>query len=82
MINIEDTADPTGPPTTGLAHDLAAVMNRHSQENRSGTPDFMLAAYLIGCLRVWEDVTGDRDQWWGLAPRKLRDVLLPEDEPT
>jgi len=30
--------------------ELTSLLNRHSRENGSGTPDFILAEYLWGCL--------------------------------
>ena len=43
--------------------DLQAVLNKHSQENGSDTPDFMLAEYLIDCLRALDRTIGRRDEW-------------------
>lgn len=31
-------------------NELEDLLNRHSKENESNTPDFILADYLIGCL--------------------------------
>lgn len=53
------------PSEPTLAQDLARVLNRHSAENRSGTPDFILAHYLMGCLRAWDLGTRARDRWYG-----------------
>jgi hypothetical protein len=56
--------------------DLAQVINRHSRENESGTPDFILAAYLEGCLEMFENATrgradfrGDSMRIHGVTPR-------------
>lgn len=49
-----------------LALDLAAVLNRHSVENLSNTPDHVLAAYLVSCLITWQISTELRDAWWGV----------------
>ena len=39
---------------TELAKDIAAVLNKHSAENGSDTPDFILAEYLMNCLQeLW-----------------------------
>lgn len=43
-----------------FAQDLAQVINRHSKENASGTPDFVLAAYLESCLEGFEIATKQR----------------------
>ncbi len=49
--------------------ELTALINKHSIENGSNTPDFILAAYLMSCLEDFEDVVKDRDSWYGIAPK-------------
>lgn len=43
--------------------DVEQLLNTHSMENASGTPDFILAKYLTACLRAYEVATVDRDAW-------------------
>jgi hypothetical protein len=45
-----------------LIRDLAAVLNRHSRENYSNTPDFVLAEYLVNCLRSFETAENLKDE--------------------
>ena len=45
--------------------DLAQVINRHSAENPSGTPDFILAEYLTECLKNFNEIVGKRAEWRG-----------------
>lgn len=45
-----------------FVRDIAKVINRHSYENRSNTPDFVLAAYMVGCLTVYENTVNKRDE--------------------
>lgn len=45
--------------------DLSSVLNRHSQENESGTPDFILAQYLKACLTNFNIAVQNRAQWRG-----------------
>lgn len=45
--------------------ELAAVLNRYSMENGSNTPDFLLADYLIECLRALDDAIIKRGKWYG-----------------
>ena len=33
--------------------DLTYLINKHSLENDSNTPDFVLAEYLVGCLESY-----------------------------
>jgi hypothetical protein len=53
------------PRPSGLERDIAAVMNRHSEENESGTPDFILAGFLIGVLDAYNKTLGERAVWRG-----------------
>lgn len=45
--------------------ELQDLINRHSMENGSDTPDFILARYLVNCLEVFDRAVMDRDQWYG-----------------
>ena len=45
--------------------ELEALINRHSRENGSYTPDFILAHYLAGCLTVFDETVKWREQWYG-----------------
>lgn len=47
--------------------DLAILLNRHSMENGSDTPDFILAAYLTDCLEAFDKATAHREAWYGRA---------------
>lgn len=59
---------------TPLEKELTALLNQHSRENESNTPDFLLADYLMRCLQTWEAVTRRRDEWYGLklSPGKTK----------
>lgn len=48
-----------------LQEDLAGVLNRYSQENRSNTPDFILAQYLLDCLTAYSNTVQLRAKWYG-----------------
>ncbi len=43
--------------------ELAALINRHSLENRSDTPDWILAEHLVECLRSYEATSNARRTW-------------------
>jgi len=43
--------------------ELANFINQHSLEKRSGTPDFILAKYLVDCLKVYEETKRTNDAW-------------------
>ena len=46
-----------------LLQDIESVINKHSREARSGTPDFILAEYLTDCLSAYEKATNQKDIW-------------------
>lgn len=43
--------------------ELQALINRHSMENQSNTPDFILAAYMMACLQAYTTASHARDKW-------------------
>ncbi len=43
---------------------LAGLINCHSRENRSDTPDFILATYMASCLDAFDVATRSRDEWY------------------
>ena len=49
--------------------ELKSVINRHSRENNSNTPDFILAQYLESCLLAFETATQQRETWYGRDAR-------------
>lgn len=48
-----------------LASEIAKVINRHSRENASNTPDFILGEYLLSCLEAFEHASRKRETWFG-----------------
>lgn len=40
------------------------LINRHSKENGSDTPDFILAEYLDDCLRAFDKAVVRRTDWY------------------
>jgi hypothetical protein len=44
--------------------ELAQLINRHSLENGSDTPDFILAAYLVDCLDTFNRISVWRAKWY------------------
>jgi len=45
--------------------ELEGLINKYSQENGSDTPDFILAEYLVGCLRNFNNTVKEREEWYG-----------------
>lgn len=48
---------------SNLRQELAAALNRHSAENGSNTPDFILADFLALALNAFDQATVRRDGW-------------------
>lgn len=53
------------PSPPSFYEELAQLINRHSKENASGTPDHILADYLVGCLDVYDKTIRTRSAWRG-----------------
>ena len=49
----------------GFRDDLQKLINQHSKENGSDTPDLFLADFLVACLAAFDAVTKARDAWYG-----------------
>lgn len=52
----------------GLREDIQTVLNSYNQEVASGTPDFILAGFLLDSLAAFDKATRERDRWWGFEP--------------
>ena len=61
--------------------DLQKLINQHSMENISNTPDFILAEYLAACLEAFDKAVIARDKWYGdvLGSRSLFDRLTEKE---
>jgi len=42
--------------------ELTELINKHSLDSDSNTPDWVLAEYLTNCLRAYKLAVGDRDK--------------------
>jgi len=45
--------------------EIETVINKHSRENVSDTPDFLLAEYLTDCLAAFDKAIRERERWYG-----------------
>lgn len=43
--------------------ELEALLNKYSMESGSDTPDFVLAKFLCGALRAFDEATLERTEW-------------------
>ena len=48
--------------------ELIALINRHSLENGSDTPDWILAGYIVSCLQAFDTTTKARTAWYEYDP--------------
>lgn len=45
--------------------EIENLINSHSLENGSDTPDFILAEYLTDCLETFDKTIQKREKWYG-----------------
>ena len=60
-----------------LHKELSELLNKHSLENESNTPDFVLAEYLIDCLEAFDKATNIRTWWYRPADVAGEDEEAP-----
>lgn len=56
---VKDRAD------NDLFQELTRLLNQRCRENRSGTPDFILAKFLLDSLMAFEYAVNRREGWFG-----------------
>lgn len=56
---------PSAATAPSFGKELEALLNRHSIENDSNTPDFILAEYVRQCLASWNLAVAAREKWYG-----------------
>lgn len=57
--------------------DLERLINCHSRENGSDTPDFILADFLVGCLETFDRTLRRREEWYGRTKQEPAGIELP-----
>lgn len=60
--------------------ELTGLINRHSRENVSGTPDFVLSRYLEGCLLSFELAVHQREEWFGRDTSSVMQALKKDKQ--
>lgn len=56
--------------------ELETLINRHSKENGSDTPDFILAKYLRTCLDNFNIAVKEREKWYGREKEEKTTIQL------
>lgn len=59
--------------SSAFVRSLGDVINRFSRENKSDTPDFLLAEFLVGCLQAFEHSVVKREK---LTDKSLKPAAL------
>ena len=49
-----------------LTKKIESVLNVACAENESNTPDWILANYLMCCLKAFNEAAQQRDKWYGV----------------
>jgi len=62
--------------STGFVKELEELINRHSMENGSNTPDFILASYLRNCLENFNLCVNSRERWYDKNGKVFENTLL------
>jgi hypothetical protein len=52
-----------------FVEDIREVINRHSREIVSDTPDFILAQFINATLEAFEQTTNTRREWYNSASK-------------
>jgi hypothetical protein len=56
--------------------ELRALLNRFSKENGSDTPDYILAYFLEGVLKVYDETLQMREKWYGREKEALSNLSV------
>lgn len=76
---VEAQADNEVCPYHALEKDLAALLNSHSMERISDTPDFLLAQHMIESLRQFDQSTRARQAW--SSPEMQKSTPIEQENP-
>lgn len=68
------------PYRSNFRGDLEHLINRHSMENGSDTPDHILADFLDACLKAFDQATRDRTNWY-VPPEPTDPSMVPWSDP-
>lgn len=63
-----------------LRQDLITLINTHNLENKSNTPDWLIADYLLKCLKVFNITVDHREQFYNnKSSKSSRFVIKSKD---
>jgi hypothetical protein len=55
-----------------LEQEIETLLNKNCIDDDTDTPDFILAEYLMGCLKTYKETIAARDKWFGFDPWSKR----------
>jgi hypothetical protein len=61
-------------PQAGFYTELERLINIHSMENHSNTPDWILANYLKDCLIAFNKATNTRHVWYNAPADQVTEI--------
>lgn len=59
--------------------ELEKLVNHHSLENGSDTPDFLLAEFLTDCLTIFDRTVAAREKWYGREQVAVSVIDAPKE---
>ena len=62
---------------TPFKKQLTKLLDKHEKANESDTPDFILAKYLIGCLKAFDYACLERDAFYASEDISIMDAKSP-----
>lgn len=68
LRDIELGDKPQAPIIHPFEKALTELINKHSMESESNTPDFILAQYILTCLSAYKNAVTARDNWFSFIP--------------
>jgi len=77
MEGYRDAQNSVAKPSVTLREDLMNVIGGHSAENGSSTPDYILADYLMACLRAFDNAVNVRENWHGRSSKTCSGPFVP-----
>lgn len=59
---------------TEFQKELETLINRHSKENESDTPDFILAQYIQNSLYAFTTAIVQREKWYNRGKKESTEI--------
>lgn len=54
--------------------ELASLINKYNMENGSNTPDFIIANYLVECLKTFNQAAVWRERWYSVKLEPCQEI--------